>query len=55
VYDLTGKEIRTLLNGFRNAGSYEVSFDASDLTSGIYFYKLVSEKLSVSKKMILIR
>lgn len=40
VYDLTGKEVRTLVNSFQNAGTYSVNFNATNLASGIYFYVL---------------
>lgn len=40
VYDLTGKEVKTLVNSFQNAGTYSVNFNASALSSGIYFYVL---------------
>ena len=62
IYDMSGKEINTVFQGFKNAGSYEVSFDGSDFSSGIYFYrivihsdKLISETLSVTKKMMLLK
>jgi len=55
VYDQIGKEVSTLLSGYKNAGSYEVSFNAdrSGLASGVYFYKLKTEKRSFTKRMIL--
>lgn len=40
IYDMIGKEVRILANGFQNAGKYNVTFDASNLSSGIYFYVL---------------
>jgi hypothetical protein len=56
VYDLIGKEVTTLVDKIESAGKYTVEFDASkfsNLTSGIYFYKLQTEKYSDVKKMIL--
>jgi hypothetical protein len=56
VYDLIGKEVTTLVDKYQNTGKYTVDFDASkfqNLTSGIYFYKLETEKYSDVKKMIL--
>ena len=56
VYDLIGKEVTTLIDKYQNAGKYTADFDASkfqNLTSGIYFYKLETEKYSDVKKMIL--
>ncbi|MBK7105037.1 MAG: S8 family serine peptidase [Ignavibacteriae bacterium] len=55
VYDVLGKEIRTLLNQKQNPGNYEINFDASDLSSGIYFYKLTYGNFISTKKMILLR
>ncbi len=55
VYDIIGNEIVTLFEGYKPAGSYEVTFNASVLPSGVYFYKLTSGKLTTTKKMILLR
>ena len=55
VYTLLGEEIETLFNGEQSAGVYEAAFDASNLSSGIYFYTLKTEKASFTKKMILVR
>ncbi len=55
VYDILGREIATLVNKKQQAGSYEVQFDASSLTSGIYLYKLRSGSFVESKKMILVK
>ena len=56
VYDLIGREVATLVDQMQSAGEYTVEFDASkygSMTSGIYFYKLETEKYSEVKKMIL--
>ena len=55
VYNQLGKEIAMLFSGFRNAGIYEVAFNADKLglASGVYFYKLIAEKKSFTKRMIL--
>jgi len=55
VYDVLGKEVATLVNGKQGAGSYEVEFDGKDYSSGVYFYKLVTDDYSNVKKMILIK
>ncbi len=55
VYDALGNEVQTLVNEKQNAGSYSVNFNAATLPSGIYFYKLVTEKFSETKKMILVK
>ena len=55
VYDILGNEIATLVNEEKPAGIYEVNFDASHLSSGIYFYKLNAGDFVVTKKMTLLR
>jgi len=55
VYDILGKVVKTLVNGQKAAGSYTVSFDASSLSSGVYFYKLTAGENSLMKKMNLIK
>ena len=53
VYDLLGNEVHTLVNERQSAGNYEVNFDASNLTSGIYFYRLQSGSFIQTKKLML--
>ena len=55
VYDATGREIAALFNGELSAGTYSYDFDASQLTSGIYFYRLESNEFTQTKKMVLIK
>ncbi|MDT3695736.1 MAG: T9SS type A sorting domain-containing protein [Ignavibacterium sp.] len=55
VYDVLGNEVATLIDEFRNAGIYEVGFDASKLSSGVYFYQLKAGDYLNTKKMLLIR
>ena len=55
VFDILGREVATLVNKHQKAGNYEVSFDASNLTSGIYLYRLQSGRMNINKKMILIK
>ena len=55
VYDFLGREVMTLVNETRSVGSYEISFDASNMPSGTYFYTLIAENYSSTKKMILIK
>ncbi|MBN1633093.1 MAG: T9SS type A sorting domain-containing protein [Ignavibacteria bacterium] len=54
VYDLNGREIRTLVNERLEAGVYEVRFDSGDLPSGIYFYRMQTENFISTKKLILL-
>lgn len=53
VFDILGKEVRTLVNEVRSAGSHSVPFNASDLPSGVYFYTLRSGNFTQTKKMML--
>ena len=55
VYDVLGNEVATLVNEEKPVGSYEVKFDASGLSSGIYFYKLQAGSLVETRKMILMK
>ena len=55
VYDLSGREIITLVNKFQNSGEHSVNFDGKELSSGVYFYKLKINNLFLTKKMILMR
>jgi hypothetical protein len=55
VYDILGREVETLVNGFQNEGRYEINFDASLLTSGVYIYQLRTENYVNTKKMILLK
>ena len=55
VYDVMGREVQTLVNERMSAGTHEVKFDGSMLTSGLYFYKLITEGFTETKKMLLIK
>ena len=55
VYDVLGNEIATLVNEEKPAGEYEVEFDASGLTSGIYFYQLKAGSFIQTKKMVYLK
>jgi len=55
VYDVLGREISTLVNEVKQAGSYTVDFDASMLSSGVYFYRIESGTFSDIKRMVLIK
>jgi hypothetical protein len=55
VYDLLGREVATIVDEYKPAGSYEVDFDASDLSSGLYFYQLNAGSFVETKKLILLR
>lgn len=55
VYDVLGKEVATLVNEYKPAGSYEVEFNAASLPSGVYFYRLTTEHFVDTKKLMLIK
>jgi len=55
VFDITGKEMKNLVEGFKEAGTYEVKFDGIALNSGIYFYKLMTNGTTITKSMVLIK
>ena len=55
VYDILGREIATLVNEEKPAGSYEVEFYGSELSSGVYFYKLQTGSFVETRKMILMK
>jgi len=55
VYDLMGKEVAVLVDGIQAAGSHNVEFSASNLTSGIYFYKLAAGNQVFTQKMTLVK
>jgi len=55
IYDLLGREVGTLVNEPKSSGNYEVNFNASELSSGVYYYTLNADDFSVTKKMILLK
>ncbi len=55
IYNSLGQELSTLINKFENAGIHNVNFNASNLTSGMYFYKLEAGSFSQVKKMIFLK
>jgi len=55
IYDVLGREVRTLVNDVKSAGQYSVDFNASEFSSGVYFYKLESGTFSEIKRMMLIK
>jgi len=52
---MLGREVKTLVNGFKQKGRYEVQFDASRLSSGVYIYRIEANEFSASRKMVLIK
>jgi hypothetical protein len=55
IYDILGKEIATLVNEGKPTGNYEIQFNASNLPSGVYFYRMQAGNFIETKKMVLIK
>jgi len=55
IFNILGEEVEQLVNEYKNTGSYSVNFDASKLSSGIYFYSLSSGSFVQMKKMIVLK
>jgi hypothetical protein len=55
VYDILGRQIATLINERQNAGTYDVPFNASALTSGVYFYRITAGSFSQTRKMVVLK
>lgn len=55
IYNVLGKELATLVNEVKSAGSYNLNFNATELSSGVYFYKIESGNFSDIKRMMLIK
>jgi len=55
IFDVLGKEVTTLLNEIKPAGTYLINFDASQLESGVYFYQITSGYLVKTKKLVLLK
>jgi hypothetical protein len=55
VFNALGKTVRVLENGYKNAGTYSVNFNANELPTGTYFYKIEAGQFSQIKKMMLLK
>ena len=55
LYDVLGKEVAVLVNKDLKIGSYTVDFNASTLTSGVYFYKITAGDYTDTKKLVLVK
>ena len=55
VYDILGDEIAQLVNEQKPSGNYEVEFEASNIASGVYVYRLQAAEFTETKKMVLLR
>jgi hypothetical protein len=55
IYDNLGGTIKVLVNEFQNAGSYELNLDATNLSSGVYYYRIQADEYSATKKLVLLK
>jgi hypothetical protein len=55
IYDALGGEVKVLINQPLKAGEYEIDFDGTDLPSGVYYYRLSSNEITQTRKMVLIK
>jgi len=55
IYDILGREVKTLVNEMRTAGTYEAVFDASQISSGVYFYRMESGDFTDVKKLVILK
>jgi hypothetical protein len=55
VYDVVGREAKTLVSSRENAGTYAVRFEGSSLASGIYFYRLRADNFAAVRKLVLLK
>ena len=55
VFDILGREVATVVDGYVSSGEHNISFDGSSLSSGIYFYQLQAAKFNLIKKMVLLK
>jgi hypothetical protein len=55
IYDVLGREVATLVNEYRDAGIYEVEFDGSQLSSGVYYYQLKINDYITTRKMLFLK
>ena len=53
VYDILGNEVSTLVDEFKQAGTFDVTFNGSNLSSGVYYYRLTSSEMTTTKKLML--
>jgi parallel beta-helix repeat protein len=55
IYDILGREIKTLVNDFQRTGEYVISFNGNNIASGVYFYRIVAGEFNSVKRMVLIK
>ena len=55
IFDILGKEVKTLVNEVQQAGRFVAEFDGSNFASGVYFYRIEAGEFMQSKKMVLLK
>jgi hypothetical protein len=55
IYDLSGRQVIRLVEGFKEAGTYKVGWDASGVASGVFFYQLRTSEAILTRKMLVVR
>jgi len=55
IYSLNGEEVFTIMNEEKEAGYYSLQFNASNLSSGVYFYRMISGKFTMTKKFMVLK
>ncbi len=55
VYNMLGQRVTDLVNEYQGAGKYSITWDAKDLPSGVYFYRIQSGVFNLTKKMLLVK
>ncbi len=55
IFNSLGEKVKTLVNTFKESGSYKINFDAKEFSSGIYYYRLAAGNYSQTRKMILLK
>jgi hypothetical protein len=55
IFDITGREVKSLLNELKAAGFYTIEFNAAGLSSGTYFYRLQTDEFTSVKKMVILK
>jgi len=55
IYDVLGREVKTLVNEIKTAGKYKIEFDGSNFASGVYFYRIEAGDFVQTKRMVLVK
>jgi hypothetical protein len=55
VYNILGNKVAALFSGFKSAGNHSILFDATNLGSGVYFYKIITNEFVQTRKMLMLK